>query len=210
MSKYGTMIKLSTIIKFGNMIKFRTMSKLRTVGKPGTVSKFGTLIKFGTSPLTVLFVATLFSGLFTGCDSGFDPKKNYEEKYLVNLIIKGDSIDQIAVVSRSFNVPGYNPNENTESPFIEGAAISLTSKFYGQTYTFRDTTSTEIGGKYGKPAPIYKLSSMRARPNDSLTLVATMPNGKVLTSKCVVPQVVDIRLSKTYISTVTNNPTKKR
>ncbi|GAB1348080.1 hypothetical protein MASR1M107_02910 [Ignavibacteriales bacterium] len=153
----------------------------------------------------ILFITVILSG----CDASFDPKKNYEEKYLLNLVIKGDSVKQIAIAAKTYDVPGFNPNENSVSPFISGAAISIYSKFYSNTYLFKDSTSSEIGQKYGSPAPVYVLNQMKARPNDTLTLTATMPNGKVLKSKCVVPRDLDFRLSKNFISTITQNPTEK-
>lgn len=154
---------------------------------------------------TLLFFVTLLSG----CENSFDPKKNYQEKYMINLVIKGDSVNQLAVVSKSYDVPGYNPAENGVSPFVSGARITIASTFYDLAYTFKDTVSTEIGGKYGSPAPVYKLSQMKARSNDTLTLLATMPDGTVLSSKCVVPRDLDFRLSKQYISTITSNPLEK-
>ncbi len=151
----------------------------------------------------------LFVTLFSGCENSFDPKKNYQEKYMINLVIKGDSVNQLAVVSKSYDVPGYNPAENGVSPFVSGARVTIASTFYDLAYTFKDTVSTEIGGKYGSPAPVYKLSQMKARSNDTLTLLATMPDGTTLTSKCVVPRDLDFRLSKQYISTITSNPLEK-
>lgn len=147
--------------------------------------------------------------LFTGCDSSFDPKKNYEEKYILNLVIKGDSVKQIAIAAKTYNVPGFNPNENSVSPFISGAAISIYSKFYDNTYTFKDSTTTAIGQKFGAPAPIYVLNQMKARVNDTLTLTAVMPDGKILKSKCAVPRDLDFKLSKNFISTITQNPSEK-
>ncbi len=155
------------------------------------------------TPLLIFFV------LVSGCENSFDPKKNYQDKYMINLVIKGDSVNQLAVVAKSYDVPGFNPGQNTTSPFVSGARISIASTFYDLTYTFRDTVSTDIGSKYGSPAPVYKLSQMRARSNDTLTLFATMPDGTTLTSKCVVPRDLDFRLSKQYISTVTDNPLEK-
>lgn len=148
-------------------------------------------------------------GLISGCENSFDPKKNYQEKYMINLVIKGDSVNQLAVVARSYDVPGYNPSENTTSPFVSGATVTIASTFYDLAYIFRDTVSTEIGQKYGAPAPVYKLNSMRARSNDTLSLFATMPDGTNLSAKCVVPRDLDFRLSKQYISTITDNPTEK-
>jgi len=147
--------------------------------------------------------------LFTGCDSSFDPKKNYEEKYILNLVIKGDSVKQIAIAAKTYDVPGFNPNENSVSPFISGASISIYSKFYDNTYIFKDSTSTAIGQKFGAPAPIYVLNQMKARVNDTLTLTAVMPDGKVLKSKCAVPRDLDFKLSKNFISTITQNPSEK-
>ena len=148
--------------------------------------------------------------LLSGCENSFDPKKNYQEKYILNLVIKGDSTVQLAVVAKTYDVPGYNPNENTTSPFIRGAAITMYSSFYKNTYTFSDSTSSEIGQKYGNSAPVYVLKSMKARPNDTLRLTAVMPDGTILRSTCAVPRDLDFRLSKNYISTITQNPNEKQ
>lgn len=159
----------------------------------------------------ILTAATLliFFVLVSGCENSFDPKKNYQEKYMINLVIKGDSVNQLAVVAKSYDVPGFNPSQNTTSPFVSGAQITIASTFYDLAYVFKDTVSTEIGSKYGTPAPVYKLSQMKARSNDTLTLLARMPDGTTLTSKCVVPRDLDFRLSKQYISTISNNPLEK-
>jgi hypothetical protein len=147
--------------------------------------------------------------ILTGCENSFDPKKNYQEKYILNLVIKGDSVKQLAVVAKSYDVPGYNPNENKTSPFIQGAAISMYSSFYKNTYIFGDSTSSAIGQKYGSSAPVYVLNTMKARPNDTLRLTAVMPDGTILRSSCAVPRDLDFKLSKNFISTVTQNPSEK-
>jgi hypothetical protein len=155
------------------------------------------------------FTLIVLSLMIVGCESSFDPKKNYEEKYIVNLVLKGDSLKQIAIVAKSYDVPGYNPNENSTSPFVSGAQISIYSSFLKTTFNFRDTSTTAIGQKYGTPAPLYLLDKIRPRANDTLTLMATMPNGKVLKSICAVPRDLDFKLSKNYISTITQNPSEK-
>ncbi len=147
--------------------------------------------------------------ILSGCENSFDPKKNYQEKYILNLVIKGDSVKQLAVIAKTYDVPGYNPNENQTSPFIKGATITMYSSFYKNTYLFSDSTSSEIGQKYGNSAPVYVLKSMKARPNDTLRLTAVMPDGTILRSTCAVPRDLDFRLSKNFISTATQNPNEK-
>lgn len=97
-------------------------------------------------------------------------------------------------LAKVYDAPGTDPYLNTEDPEVMGAQIYI--KFRGDEYKLKDTLvnrkdSSHYSGKqryyYGAPLPVYA--------NDSLSIVARMPNGTVLSSGTKVPQYLDYESS---------------
>lgn len=86
--------------------------------------------------LLVLLIASL-SALIS-CDENVNPKSASQEKYIFYCIINSDTTFQTAYLSRTYNISGVNPLENTTNPSVTKARIVVT--YQNQEYLFADST----------------------------------------------------------------------
>lgn len=121
----------------------------------------------------------LFAVLLYSCEENFSPKADYQEKFILYSIINTDSSVQTAVLEKSYDVEGYDPNQNISDPFIQGADIRIRQRdnvfFMHDTSIIRTDTS-----RYSTPVRFYCLNNFFIKGNDSLEIIATLPNGKKL------------------------------
>ncbi|MFA7227834.1 MAG: hypothetical protein WC061_02270 [Melioribacteraceae bacterium] len=118
------------------------------------------------------------------CDDQVDPKTEFREIYALNCVIKGDTSFQVATVTRSYNIDGFDPLTNTSDPFIKGAKIKLTYQSTGETLYFRDTTLVRPeDSRYKTPMSYYYIKNFKPGYESPISIEAVLPNGKVLTAK---------------------------
>ena len=130
--------------------------------------------------ITVLFI-TIYIVLIISCDDQVDPKTDFKDVYALNCVIRGDTSFQVATITRSYNVDGYDPLTNTNDPFIKGAVIKLTYDSDGKTYIFRDTSITRPGdSRYTTPLSFYYIKNFQPKSESAIRIEATLPNGKIL------------------------------
>lgn len=129
------------------------------------------------------FFITLNLIISISCDDNVDPKTDLQDVYAINCVISGDTSFQIATITRSYDIYGYDPSTNDVDPFIKGAKIKLTYNGNGKTYTFRDTSvARPLGSKYSTPMNFYYLSGFKPESNSKISIEAVVPNGQVLKS----------------------------
>lgn len=128
----------------------------------------------------------LLFGLLS-CEDDFSPKNEFQEKYVLSCIVRGDTTRQIAVVTRSYDVPGYNPYSNTTDPALDGAYIRI---WYQDTvYTLKDTVVDRIDTtRYDTPVKIYTIDNFQPELNSELEIEALMNNGRRLRAFTTLPQ----------------------
>lgn len=128
----------------------------------------------------ILFLSLITLSIFS-CDDSVNPKAGFEEVYVLNCIIRSDTSYQVATVSRSFEVDGYDPYTNQNDPFIKGARIKI---FYNNSvYAMSDTTIPRgDGSRYKTPLNFYYTKSFKPMYSRLMTVEAELPNGKVLTA----------------------------
>lgn len=121
--------------------------------------------------------------LIVSCDDNVNPKTDFKEVYALNCIIRGDTSVQVATITRSYDVQGFDPLTNSDDPFIKGAKIKLFYQVTGETYTFRDTTMARpAGSRYSTPMHYYYIKNFKPLYESAISIHATLPNGKVLTA----------------------------
>ena len=119
--------------------------------------------------------------LLISCDDQVDPKTDFKDVYALNCVIRGDTSIQVATITHSYNVDGYDPLTNTNDPFIKGAIIKLTYDADGKTYTFRDTSvSRPADSRYSTPLNFYYIKNFQPKSEGTISIEATLPGGKVL------------------------------
>jgi len=83
-----------------------------------------------------LFLCLLAAEL-PGCDQPFNPRAPFERKLVIFSVLATNRSEQFVRVSTNYDVPGFDPNENTTDPAMNDATVSVLSE--GKTYTLRDT-----------------------------------------------------------------------
>lgn len=129
-----------------------------------------------------ILLLILFSLITISCDENVNPKTNFKEEYILNCVLKADSNYQIATISKSYDVDGYDPNTNKIDPFISGAIIKI---FYKDSvFVLRDTSiNRSDNSKYSTPLNFYYTKKLRPNNYSLLKIEATLPNGKKLTAQ---------------------------
>ncbi len=131
--------------------------------------------------LLLLLVLGVSLTTFYSCDDEVSPKAELKSIYSLNCVIRNDSTVQIATISRSYDVDGYDPMTNSVDPFIKGAKISLTYFAEQKTYLFKDTVIQRAqDSRYKTPLNFYSLKGFKPERDSKVTIEAVLPNGKVL------------------------------
>ena len=130
----------------------------------------------------VLFVCIVTLLISFSCDDNFNPKAPFKEQYVLNCIIRGDSATQIAVLSKTYDVSGFDPNNNNIDPSISDAQVYL--KWKGKLYQLSDSSIARTDtSKYKGPIKFYYSKAFTPAPNDSVEITAIPAPGVLLTSR---------------------------
>lgn len=115
------------------------------------------------------------------CDQSLNPKGDYYEKYVLNCILQGDTTLQIALISHSYDVQGFDPYKNTTDPVIADADLRLW--YNDSVFVFRDSVVSRLGdSRYDDSLKIYYLKDIHIDFNKSIEIEALLPNGRRLNS----------------------------
>ena len=129
--------------------------------------------------LTAICILTLLT--LSSCDESFNPKGGYTEKYVLNCVLRGDTSYQVAILTHSYNVDGYDPYTNVTDPAIAGADIRLW--YNDSVFVFRDSVVDRIGEtRYSDSLKIYYLKNLNLLYNKPVEIEALLPNGRRLSS----------------------------
>lgn len=142
--------------------------------------------------LTLIILISLLS---FSCEDSFEPKTTFTEKYVLNCVINADSILQLASLSRSYDVDGYNPYSNDIDPYIKNAQIYVIHR--GVTYQMSDTSAARTDtSRYKGALNFYTINSFVPTANDSIEVIAIPKEGVTLRAKTKVPSKISISVSK--------------
>ncbi len=118
---------------------------------------------------------------FPSCDQSLNPKADYYERYALNCILSGDTTYQVAVISHSYDVAGYDPYVNTTDPAVTGADLRLW--YEDSVFVFRDSIVSRSGDpRYNDSLRIYYLKNVHIDFNKPIEIEALLPNGRRLSS----------------------------
>ena len=141
--------------------------------------------------ITVLLVAISFS-----CDDSFSPNSPIDNEYALYCILNADSTTQIAFLSHSYRVDGFDLYQNKTDPSLEGADIKLTVNG-GDVYKFIETSSERIDTtRYKTRLKYYLLDDIQLKDNDMVEITADLKNGRVLKSTSNVPPISQLYFEK--------------
>ena len=135
----------------------------------------------------LLFCIVVSVVLFSSCKDSLDPIGDYQQRYVLNCIVRGDSTFQTATLTSSYTVSDNNPYSYTDDPAVKNAVIRIWDG--NDIVTFlRDTTTTEPEGSlYNRPYTVYYTDNFKPQENSTLSIEAILPNGIKLESSALVP-----------------------
>lgn len=135
----------------------------------------------------LILILGLFS--FSCREEEFNPNGELKDKYILACILRSDTTMQIAYVSRSFQVQGYDPHSNTQDPAVSGADLKVWHK--DTVYVFKDSTLTQSNsGTYSGPGSLYLNREFQPEPGVPVEIEALLPNGKRLKASTVMPHLL--------------------
>ena len=133
--------------------------------------------------LFIYFTSMLIS---FSCDNSINPKASFKEQYVLNCFIRGDSSAQIATLSKTYDVSGFDPNSNNIDPSISGAQVYL--KWNKKFYLLRDSSIVRTDtSRYKTPIKFYYTKAFIPLQNDSIEISAIPVPGVLLKSKTKMP-----------------------
>lgn len=129
-----------------------------------------------------ILLLTLLSFLIS-CSEDFNLKYEFEQQYVFNCIINGDTTYQFASISKTFDVEGYDPSVNKKDLTVRDAVINI---FYnGNNYLLRDTIVLNTDGS---ESFIYYTNSLQPESNKTLSIDAAISDGTILKSSTTTPK----------------------
>lgn len=144
-----------------------------------------------------LIVISSISNL--SCQETVSPAAPFTEKYVLYSLINADTTYQIVYLSRSYNVDGYNPLDNTVDPALEGASVTL-SVNNNKFYTLREGESIRTDtSRYKTPVKYYYLENYKPQSLDKVEITAILKNGVQLKSNTIVPPVSNVNFNMIYL-----------
>jgi Domain of unknown function (DUF4249) len=139
--------------------------------------------------IAAIFFITVIMLINYSCEENFSPKGNFQQKYILNCIIRGDTSLQTATISKSYNVNGYDPYANTNDPFLANAYIRI---WVGDNvYFMKDSSITRTdSSRYNTPLHFFYCDNFQAGINKDLEIQAILPDGKTLEAQTTIPDPV--------------------
>lgn len=138
----------------------------------------------------VLFLLVLFF-LFYGCEDDFSPKGDEVEKYAVFAVLNADTNYQQIVVSKVYQVEGYDPYSHQDDPTVRTATVNI--HFEGSEYNFLSKEINVSGSdSFIYPTSVYYNDSFKPAGNSKpVDLEITFETGKTIHAKTSTPERFD-------------------
>ncbi len=131
----------------------------------------------------------LISFFFLSCEDSVNPKSEFQDRYILYLVMRGDTSTQFATLTHSYNVSGLDPLTNEVDPVIKDADIRIWGQ--GDVFRFKDTLKNrEDTSRYNSPVYFYYLQNFKPDFGESLTVRARLNDGTLLKATARVPKEV--------------------
>jgi hypothetical protein len=135
------------------------------------------------------FASALFS---FSCSENFNPEAPFKEQFVLNCIIRGDSLMQVATLGKTYAA-------TNSDPFVSGAPVYI--KWKGHIFQMRDSSMTMADtSQYKGPVKFYYTNAFVPSIHDTVEITANPADGVVLTSKTFVPNGVTFNATPAYVS----------
>lgn len=155
-----------------------------------------------------LFLVFFISFGFWGCEENFSPKTETKETLFLYSFLKANdvpppapAIKQVVVITKVYDVEGYDPMLNTVDPTIKDAQVTLTIDNLKNTLTL-DSVATDYQNRRQQ---YFYSAYLSVQSYDSLIVSAKLSNGKTLTGKTRAPKYLNFEFSYPYNHGFTTN-----
>jgi len=127
---------------------------------------------------------------FCSCEESFNPKTEFQEKYGLFAVVENypPTYNQgvTAVVVKTFDTDGFNPDHNHHDNSIPGCKVTILfddnevklSEYQGSNMLGYQPVNSYLGG-------------FKAAREQEIKIKAELPNGKILTSSTTVPGMIE-------------------
>lgn len=133
--------------------------------------------------LNILLIPVLF---FLSCEENFSPYGQFQEKYILTCVLRGDTTLQTATLSHSYMPDDADPLNYNEDPDIVGADIRVW--YEDSVYIFKDTTTTRVDtSRYSSPFRYYYNNRFKLLNTRSIKIEVLLQNGRRLRAASVTP-----------------------
>lgn len=125
-------------------------------------------------------------GFLSGCQEDFSPKGPFENQFVIYSVITTSRDLQFVRVYTNYDVPGFDPLENTSDHPVTGARVVVSGP--GGSYVFRDTLlPRQDKSRYTSPIAAY-VANWRPKPGETYVLDVSANNIGSTTASVTLPQ----------------------
>ncbi len=137
----------------------------------------------------LLYILLLAAGLLQlSCDNNFSPKGAFQQDFVLNCVLRQDTSYQVATVTTSYNVNGFDPFSNKIDPSIQGAVIKLI--YNDSVFVMRDSSQArQDTARYDTPVHFYYVNNLNINSAKNVQIIASMPDGRTLTATTRTPDI---------------------
>ncbi len=147
------------------------------------------VFKHAASTILAFLIIIFICFNFISCDDSINPKSEFKDRYILYLVMRGDTSNHIAILTHSYNINGLDPLTNEVDPVIKDAEIKIWGK--SDVYKFRDSLKSRTDTtRYSDPLYFYYLNNFKPTFEESLTVRARLQNGILLKAVAKVPSEV--------------------
>jgi hypothetical protein len=135
------------------------------------------------APWALLVVPFLF---LESCSTDFNINAPHQDVYVLNCILRNDTSIQYATISKNyFTENGTVPPSNSIEQNIKGANIQISNN--DSVFVMRDTTVVLTNSGNSVQVDCYYLKNLAIIPGNTISIEATLPDGKILKSTKQIP-----------------------
>lgn len=126
--------------------------------------------------------------LILSCNDSISPYAPFQEDYILNGIIRGDTSYQVITLSHSYQPKGPEPASYKSDPAITGAAVEI--YYDNKVYVLRDSSIARTDtSHFNSSFKFYYTKDLKPDANKIIRVKAVLPNGKVISSSARTPNV---------------------
>lgn len=133
-----------------------------------------------------VFSFILCAIIFSSCKDEIVLTGDFDQKYVLTCILRGDSVNHIATLTRTYMPDGIQPLQDTTAKSVRGASITIKHK--GLEYLFSEAAKPRIDtSRYKSPIHYYYLKDFKPEKQQTVEINAVMPDGSILKSSIQIP-----------------------